>query len=478
MKRISNTILLLLFFCLSAASQTLEDAKNFFASKQYEDALPILKKFVTQQPTNAKLCYWYGVSLLKTGDEKQAVKYLDMANKRKVVDAILPLAEAYRKTYQFDRATACLESYKAIALRRKEATGELDKQLQKCRKGADMMLGVENVCVIDSFVVDKNNFLSMYKLSKSSGKLYTFADFFQINDSCNSTVYEPERGYCIYYGAINDNHVNLYRKLKTTSGWSAPILLPTNINVQANVNYPFLMNDGITIYYASDGNESLGGYDIFITRYDTDNDSYLKPENVGMPFNSPYNDYMLAIDEYKNLGWFASDRYQPDGKVCIYIFIPNASKKIYDNKAIAPEKMRDLARLSSIANTWTDRQQDVDSAKVRLDELFNLQSTVVEKKKDFEFVIDDSHTYYLYSDFVSEAARQQFKAYNELKKSYLEIGDKLETARRQYANSNSSTRGKMSAGILDMEKRYMQLENEMEGQALKVRNLEINALKK
>lgn len=46
-----------------------------------------------------------------------------------------------------------------------------------------------------------------------------------------------------------------------------------------------------------------------------------------MPFNSPANDYMYAIDEFNNIGWFASDRYQPDNKVCIYVFVPNSSKK-------------------------------------------------------------------------------------------------------------------------------------------------------
>lgn len=56
------------------------------------------------------------------------------------------------------------------------------------------------------------------------------------------------------------------------------------------------MADGVTIYYASDG-EGLGGYDIFVTRYNTNTDTYLVPENVGMPFNSPYNDYMYVIDD-------------------------------------------------------------------------------------------------------------------------------------------------------------------------------------
>lgn len=43
---------------------------------------------------------------------------------------------------------------------------------------------------------------------------------------------------------------------------------------------PVCLSDGVTIYYATDG-EGLGGYDIFVTRYNTNTDSYLTPENVG-----------------------------------------------------------------------------------------------------------------------------------------------------------------------------------------------------
>ena len=51
------------------------------------------------------------------------------------------------------------------------------------------------------------------------------------------------------------------------------------------------------------------------------------PENVGMPFNSPYNDYMYVIDEFNDLGWFASDRYQPEGKCAsMYSFPTHPSK--------------------------------------------------------------------------------------------------------------------------------------------------------
>ena len=42
-----------------------------------------------------------------------------------------------------------------------------------------MLKGVEDVCIIDSFVVDKATFLNAYKISEESGKLFTFNEFFK-----------------------------------------------------------------------------------------------------------------------------------------------------------------------------------------------------------------------------------------------------------------------------------------------------------
>ena len=173
-----------------------------------------------------------------------------------------------------------------------------------------MLKGVEQVNIVDSFVVDKQHFLNAYRISEESGKLMTYDNFFNTNTDHQSTVYETEIGNKIYYGDKQDNgKLSIFTCNKLDGKWGTPSLLPDAINNSVNANYPYVLTDGLTIYYAAEGKESMGGYDIFVTRYNTNTDSYLTPENVGMPFNSPYNDYMFVIDEFNNLGWFASDRY-------------------------------------------------------------------------------------------------------------------------------------------------------------------------
>ena len=60
---------------------------------------------------------------------------------------------------------------------------------------------------------------------------------------------------------------------------------------------------------------------------------------------------MFVIDEFNNLGWFASDRYQPEDKVCIYVFIPNATKKVYNYEETDPQRLIRLAQIHSIKDT-------------------------------------------------------------------------------------------------------------------------------
>ena len=65
--------------------------------------------------------------------------------------------------------------------------------------------------------------------------------------------------------------------------WSKPQLLNGISEGISETAYPFMLADGLTFYFAGKGEESIGGYDIFMTRYDAHNNSFLKPENIGMP---------------------------------------------------------------------------------------------------------------------------------------------------------------------------------------------------
>ncbi|MDD3037338.1 tetratricopeptide repeat protein [Bacteroides sp.] len=470
MKRKYILLLICSSFLSGIYAQTIEQARALYTKGNYEEAKPVFKKFAKSQPSNGNYNFWYGVCCLKTGEAEEAIPYLETAVKKRITSGQLYLGQAYNESYRFEDAVNCFEEYIEELSKRKKSTEDIEALLEKSRSDLRMLKGVEEVCIIDSFVVDKTNFLSTYKISEESGKLFTFNEFFQTEGKHPGTVYETEIGNKIYYSEQAGNgHLDIFSKNKLANEWSNGRPLPGSINESGNTNYPFVLADGLTIYYATDG-EGLGGYDIFVTRYNTNTDTYLTPENVGMPFNSPYNDYMYVIDEYNNLGWFASDRFQPEGKVCIYVFIPNSSKKTYNYEAMDSQQIIRLARINSLKETWKDKNE-VNEALQRLQEVIS-HKPQEHRKIDFEFVIDDNTTYYLLSDFKSSKAKQLFQRYQQLEKDYLQQEDKLESQRQQYAQASKQEKDKIAPAILDLEKRVLQMSGELETVAISIRNAE------
>lgn len=476
MKKIYTLFLLFCLFTIGASAQTLTQAKALYDKGQYEEAKPAFRKFVRSQPSNGNYNLWYGVCCLKTGEPAEAVKYLETAVKRRIPGGQLYLAQAYNDTYRFEDAVTTFEEYIAELTKRKRSTTEAERLLEKSRANLRMLKGVEQVYFVDSFVVDKKDFLEAYKISPESGKLFMYDAYFDTPEGKGGTVYETELGNKIYYSELQqDSTLSILSRNKMLDEWGKGSILPGSINEAMNANYPYVSADGITIYYAADGPGSMGGYDIFVTRYNTNTDSYLAPENVGMPFNSPYNDYMYVIDEFNNLGWFASDRFQPEGKVCVYVFIPNTSKQVYNYENMDRQKLICLARIHSISDSWTD-DKAVEEARLRLQEALT-QKPSEKKNHDFEFVIDDEHVYHTASDFRSPQAKALFMNLLQIEKSYNQQQGKLTGLRNQYIRATKSEKEKMSPAIIDLEKRVRQMAIEMEQMAVKVRNQEKQNIK-
>ena len=147
-----------LFLC-EVSAQTLEQARTLFTKGEYEQAKPVFKKYTKSQPSNGNYNYWYGVCCLKTGEAEEAVKPLEIAVKKRITGGQLYLGQAYNETYRFEDAVNCFEEYIADLSKRKKPTEEAEKLLEKSKSDLRMLKGVEEVCIIDSFVVDKATFL-------------------------------------------------------------------------------------------------------------------------------------------------------------------------------------------------------------------------------------------------------------------------------------------------------------------------------
>ncbi|SEG21962.1 tetratricopeptide repeat protein [Parabacteroides chinchillae] len=477
MKRLSKKVIYTIgiaLLCGSLQAQSLDQAKRLYTEGKYAEAKPVFEKLVKQAPNNASYNHWYGVCCFETGELSKAEKHLSVAVKRKIQDAYRYLGDVYYQTYRFDEASDVYEEYIDLLTKKKQPTETVDAKLNLAEKASRMLDKVEDVQVIDSMVVDKNAFLSAYTLSEESGKLMYFQDFFETSEPVNSTVYMNQKGDKIYYAHPTDeNHYCLFNQSLLIDKWGDEKQLPMNINSNEDDNYPFVLSDGVTIYYASKGNGTLGGYDLFITRYNLGSDNYLTPEQLGMPYNSPYNDYMMVIDEAKGLGWFVSDRYQPEDKVCVYLFIPNDNRSRVESDDI--EVKRAHATLTSIQSTWKHDSNYENLIKLAHKEIPDGR---VEIKKDFEFVINDNTVYYTMDDIKSPEAKNLYSKVVTLNKQIKEINNKLNRLRTTWNNSNNAKRDQLKPQILQAEDQLYELQSQPAELEKRARNAEINFLKK
>lgn len=460
--------------CSGLQAQSLDQAKKLYNDGKYAEAKPAFEKLVKQAPSNASYNQWYGVCCYETGDLAGAEKHLKVAAKRKVENAYPYLANVYTKTYRFSDAIETLDEYISQLEKRKKNTEAAAAMLEIAENSQRMLEKVENIQIIDSMVVDKDSFLSAYTLSEESGTLNTYSNFFQTNEPVQSAVYMNQKGDKIYYAhPTDDSRYCLYTQSRLMDKWGDEKQLPMNINSKDDDNYPFVLSDGVTMYYASKGNGSIGGYDLFVTRYNTNSDSYLSPEQLGMPFNSPYNDYMMVLDETKGLGWFVSDRFQPEGKVCVYLFIPNTDNSRIDSDNIDLKRSR--AAIAAIQDSWKPEMNYSDLIRLSHTEIPYGEQKI---DKDFEFVIGNNVVYYTWEEIKSPEAKNYYEKVVAVKKQINELNEKLDNLRTSYTAGNKALREQLKPSILKAEEQLNNLLNQPEELEKKARNAEINYLKK
>ena len=362
---------------------------------------------------------------------------------------------------------------------RRKAPKLTPEQLEHQAKLERMTANTQRIMFIDSFVVPKANLLSAIRLSPEVGQVTRYQDIFHTEQQPDAYVHINELGSRCYLSlAPTDTTMQLYRSENLEKHWTQPQQLK-GINDDAQfprVNYPFMMGDGQTLYFAAEGGDGLGGYDIYVTRYNAEENQFLHPVNIGMPFNSEANDYFYIVDEYSHLGWFATDRNQPADTVCVYLFVPPTARTTYSASGFSPEEIAPYARIARIADTWTDDEAR-QAALARLNAVTQRQH---EKpvEQGFAFVINDATTYTRLADFRAPGNLEQFLQLQDLRRQYQQLVNTLDTAREQYAQAGNAERTKLRPAILASEQQQYALRQEINNTEKAIRNNEIIFLTK
>lgn len=350
-----------------------------------------------------------------------------------------------------------------------------EKMLQE--KIASMTAATQKIVFVDSTVTGKGEFLLAINLPEEAGGIDTYNSFFATEGQDSSLVYVNQmHNKCYYALAGEDGGMSLYTSDMIDQEWSDPLPLAglEEISGDDQSNYPFMMADGATLYFAAKGSESIGGYDIFVTRYNAESGKFFKPENIGMPFNSTANDYLYAIDEYDNIGWLVTDRNQPEGKVCVYTFVPSEAREAYDPDTYTDDQIKNFAGIHSIADTWGDGTEK-DKAMARIADIAKRQqqsAVRAKKKSDMAFMVNDQTTYTSISQFHSDENADNYRKLAQHIRNKKELDTKLQSARDYYATANKAEQAAIAQEIIQSERQSELLETTINKLTKELRNSE------
>lgn len=163
----------------------------------------------------------------------------------------------------------------------------------------------------------------IYKDDKGDGNIYStslkgnmWSIPKKLNSHINSKYWEPSafissNGRTLYFVSDRPGGFggrDIYKSDKNINGdWGRAVNLGASVNSKYDEDAPFLHPDGVTLYFSSNGHETIGGFDIFECKLQ-DNLIWSEARNIGYPINSPGDDAFYVLSPDKKIAYYTSIR--------------------------------------------------------------------------------------------------------------------------------------------------------------------------
>lgn len=175
--------------------------------------------------------------------------------------------------------------------------------------------------------------LFVYRDDNGDGNIYVselqdtvFADLAKVTE-VNSLSWETHLtltpdGNTIYFVSDREGGLggrDIYRITKLPNGkWSLPMNLGVPVNSKYDEDAPFIHADGISLYYSSNNDKSMGGFDIYLSQLNEEG-KFGTPVNVGYPLNTVDDDVFFILNASGKTGYYSSAIDGGFGEKDIYV---------------------------------------------------------------------------------------------------------------------------------------------------------------
>ena len=360
-------------------------------------------------------------------------------NKGEVADRTVPPETAEKLEYVIDTVTGGVADLEGIL----EKTGKMHKDYRfnealdiYSRLIADVSDSVQLQRIEDEAILTQNS-INMIDFCSSpvvvAKERFSLEDFFlfypledgswrpvpnQLDTAGNGSIvpamYLPEGNDTFYYSVQDESGIrNICKTVKQDTVWSVPELLGENMTTSSDEIFPMLSPDGKALYFSSKGLYGIGGYDLYFSYWDEEQNEWGMPVNMGFPYSSPYDDFLYIDTPDGKYSIFASNRECSADSVYIYVLE-------YDSTPVrkAMEDGESLKELS-LLNPVEDITRMDNGSTVNQNQYENKELDVYAEKLAVVRSISDSLNAYTVQ--IDEARTRMETADEEEKKSWMAL---------------------------------------------------------
>lgn len=448
----------------ASAQAIIKPAVNLFDKGKYAECAEALESVLSTNERDVKTNYYLGASyVMLNRNVSEGIRRLKFAQVKGFVgDSHFYLGRAYQLHYEFELAISSFDKF--LKASRSAAMQELARQWrEECQNSISLASKIFNIRVIDKYRVSPDSILYVYNPSREVGTIARNSSFFESDIDPEGILYRTERGDQVFFSTESGNKSRIYKMEKLLDGWGD--MIPLSLGQMNNEKMPVMMTDGTTLYFASDRPGGMGGFDIYRTTYDIESRSFSDPVNLGVPFNSAFDDFLFVGDEFRSKAWFASNRETCSDSLMVYEILWDES--VIRSFAQNTEEIRQVAALR-IDPSLKKMRDDVTSVGVR-----KTTFSITKEEKLFEFHVNDSLTYTQWAHFRSEDALSMYRDAYAMQNKKDSLSAKMAEMRKEFRDINSDEkRNEIIADVMKIERITYNLEDQLDVKYDKIRQLE------
>ncbi|OFY62449.1 MAG: hypothetical protein A3H98_02530 [Bacteroidetes bacterium RIFCSPLOWO2_02_FULL_36_8] len=272
----------------------MKEADEFMRVEDWESALAIYIKLLTQLPEDGLLNYKIGVCYSKSFQKDEAKFYFEksleiLGEKNIEPEGFNYMARIYHLTYNFDKAIEFYTKYLSTLTEKDSKKEIVKKELQYCVNAKELMLKKQNVKIENLGPVINSNFPDYAPVISADEAVLIFTSR---RDDTKGEGRDPE-----------DNlfFEDIYISNKYNESWTPPVKISDNINTDSHDASVGLSADGQTLFIYRDINKG----DLFSTRLI--GSEWMEPAPLGKTINTKYWEPSITISGDGNIIYFASD---------------------------------------------------------------------------------------------------------------------------------------------------------------------------